>query len=172
MLPEEFQRLVQHMEWADAQIWGAVLATPKAYADLFTRERLYHVHMVQWLYLHIWRGTSVQIRELSTFKDLSDIQSWGREYYVSVRTYLDGADDAMLAQRIEFPWAQHLVDRFGEARPTTFLETVLQATSHSTYHRGQVNARVRELGGEPSVTDFIVWIWMGRPQPPWPAPGA
>jgi len=38
---------------------------------------------------------------------------------------------------------------------------------HSTHHRGQVNARLRELGGEPPLADFIVWLWWGRPAASW-----
>ena len=34
---------------------------------------------------------------------------------------------------------------------------------HSHYHRGQNATRLRELGGEPPMTDLIVWYWKGRP---------
>ena len=44
----------------------------------------------------------------------------------------------------------------------------MQVALHSTYHRGQINARIRELGGEPPLTDFIAWVWAGKPQPSWP----
>ncbi len=40
---------------------------------------------------------------------------------------------------------------------------------HSTHHRGQVAARLRELGGEPPLVDFIAWLWWKRPEPEWPA---
>ncbi len=53
--------------------------------------------------------------------------------------------------------------------PATLAETVLQITSHTTYHRGQVNMRLRELGAEPPLTDFIAWIWLGRPEAEWEA---
>jgi uncharacterized damage-inducible protein DinB len=39
---------------------------------------------------------------------------------------------------------------------------------HTVYHRGQVNARVRALGGEPPLVDYIAWLWLGRPAPEWP----
>ena len=42
-----------------------------------------------------------------------------------------------------------------------------QVASHSTYHRGQVNARLREVGGTPPLVDYIAWIWFGRPAPNW-----
>ena len=38
---------------------------------------------------------------------------------------------------------------------------------HSTYHRGQVNVRLRELGGEPQLVDFIAWVWEGKPRAVW-----
>jgi uncharacterized damage-inducible protein DinB len=52
---------------------------------------------------------------------------------------------------------------------TTVAETMLQVTFHSAYHRGQVSARLREVGVEPPLVDYIAWIWFGRPDAPWPA---
>lgn len=69
-------------------------------------------------------------------------------------------------REVRFPWADQLVARFGAAQPATLSESVLQVALHSTYHRGQINARLRELGGDPPLVDFIVWIWRGRPSPP------
>ena len=50
---------------------------------------------------------------------------------------------------------------------TTLGETALQVPLHTIYHRGQVNARIRALGGEPPLVDYIAWIWLGRPAPEW-----
>jgi uncharacterized damage-inducible protein DinB len=44
-------------------------------------------------------------------------------------------------------------------------EPIFQVTSHSTYHRGQVNARVREGGRRMPLVDFIAWVWFGKPDP-------
>jgi uncharacterized damage-inducible protein DinB len=38
---------------------------------------------------------------------------------------------------------------------------------HSHFHRGQNATRLRELGGEPPTTDYIFWLWKGRPKPVW-----
>jgi hypothetical protein len=32
---------------------------------------------------------------------------------------------------------------------------------------GQVNVRLRELGCEPPLVDFIAWIWLGQPSADW-----
>ena len=36
-------------------------------------------------------------------------------------------------------------------------ELLTQLFGHSWYHRGQIASRVRSLGGEPAVTDFVYW---------------
>ena len=45
----------------------------------------------------------------------------------------------------------------------TLVETLLQIPLHSTYHRGQIAIRMRELGGEPAATDFILWVFIDKP---------
>jgi uncharacterized damage-inducible protein DinB len=44
---------------------------------------------------------------------------------------------------------------------------VAELVLHTSYRRGQVATRLRERGAEPPLTDFIAWIWMGRPVPDW-----
>ena len=44
---------------------------------------------------------------------------------------------------------------------------MIQVAMHTAYHRGQINTRVRELGGEPKLVDFIAWIWYGKPKADW-----
>jgi len=50
-----------------------------------------------------------------------------------------------------------------ETEPASLAETLFQVPAHSTYHRGQVNALIRNAGGEPPLVDFIVWVWLGKP---------
>ncbi len=47
-------------------------------------------------------------------------------------------------------------------------QSAVQVAMHSTHHRGQVAARLRELGVEPPMVDFIVWVWIGKPAAEWP----
>jgi uncharacterized damage-inducible protein DinB len=43
----------------------------------------------------------------------------------------------------------------------------MQAAMHSHYHRGQNATRLRELGGVPPATDFIMWVRNGQPNARW-----
>lgn len=37
-------------------------------------------------------------------------------------------------------------------------DVLMQLVTHGAYHRGQIAAVVREAGGTPSPTDYIVWV--------------
>ena len=56
MTLNDLNDLFRHMEWADASVWRAVLASDAARADTKLRELFYHVHMVQRAFLRVWQG--------------------------------------------------------------------------------------------------------------------
>ncbi len=66
---------------------------------------------------------------------------------------------------IQIPWSV-FIERKTKQKvvPATLEETMLQVASHSTYHRGQINSRFREFGGEPAMVDLIAWVWLGKPK--------
>jgi uncharacterized damage-inducible protein DinB len=108
---------------------------------------------------------------LSAFADLAAIEAWGREYHDQVQAFLESIEETTLDEVVKLPWADRLVASTGfPAGETRFHETLLQVVMHSTYHRGQVNMRLRELGGEPPLVDYIAWLWYGRPATPSPSP--
>ena len=157
--------LLGHAEWAESLVWQSVLALKQEDAEL--QAKLHHLHMVQWAYLHIWRGEAVKPREPGTFATPLALCAWAREYYLELPAYLAGRSDADLGREVRLPWADRLVQRFGRARPATWAESVVQVAMHSGYHRGQVARRLREPGAEPPLTDFIAWVWMDRPAADW-----
>jgi uncharacterized damage-inducible protein DinB len=167
MADDLLQQLMRHMEWADATVWKSVLAWPPAGSDPRIRDCLIHWHGVQWAYLQIWRDESPELPEASSFEDLAAVRAWAREYYRQRAELGDWLNEAALERPVHFPWAEQLADRFGGPAPATLADTILQITSHTTYHRGQVNMRLRELEAEPPLTDFIVWVWMGKPEADW-----
>jgi uncharacterized damage-inducible protein DinB len=162
-----YQSLMLHMEWADAVTWTSVLGVPSSGQDRPMRERLHHLHSTQSAYLHVLLGRPLEIPELTSFPDLTSVGRWARHVHRELESYRSGLNEAQLRQVVQFPWAEEVAERFGGAEPATVGESLLQVALHTTYHRGQVAARLRESGGEPPLTDFIAWIWMRRPAPPW-----
>jgi uncharacterized damage-inducible protein DinB len=167
--PETLQELFRHMEWADAKIWTAVFAHPEALADSNLKERLYHIHMVQQAFLTVWRNEPFKPVDADSFRDLPALMSWAREGYAEFNEYVADVGRLDMERPIVMPWIEMFEKRLGrKADAPTFQETLLQVVMHSTYHRGQVSTKLRELGGEPPLTDFIVWIWVGKQPPDWP----
>lgn len=157
------------MEWADAAVWSSVLASEGGQADAKLLGYLQHMHFVQRAFLRAWRG---EPRETAypTFEDAPSLMDWGRSYYAEAFAHLDALSDERLSGPMPVPWASMVERLLGRAPETTTVgETVLQVALHSLYHRGQVNARLREVGGEPPLVDYIAWVWMGRPSPAWPS---
>lgn len=166
--PAHFSELYKHMSWADATIWQAVFELQKDADNTAVREKLYHIHTVQHAYLQIWQNTEMTLPPLDTFADLTEIVRWAAEYYNNVGRFIAELDKAQLATTVDFPWKGHIEERFGKPVPAaTVSQTLTQVYAHSSYHRGQVNAIIRTLGGEPPLTDFIAWIWQKSPAAKW-----
>lgn len=169
MISTELDQLVRHMEWADAKIWGTVLELAPAREDSRIRTLLHHIHTVHRVYLQLWRNEPVSVPELDEFSDLPSLYRWARSYYGDLPGVLASLDSRALDRELEIPWADRLIERFGRVPPTDLRQSLLQVTSHSSYHRGQVNTRIREVGGQPPSIDFVVWVWAGQPEANWPS---
>jgi uncharacterized damage-inducible protein DinB len=163
------RELFQHMEWADALVWRVALSSPVVAGDSVIRDRLLHMHIVQHGFLRLWRQEPLpKLPQHSDFPELKDLASWCREYHARAAAFLTEIDDASLEKLIGIPWADQVAAQLGRAAaPVTLGQTMMQVTSHTSHHRGQVNARVRELGSEPPLIDFIMWIWAGGPSADW-----
>ena len=61
-----------------------------------------------------------------------------------------------MEELVEVPWFKPVVK-------ISVRQALTQAAMHSHYHRGQNATRLRELGGVPPMTDFIVWLTQGKP---------
>ena len=161
--------LYRHMEWADAAVWNAVLAADDGPSDAKIRGYFFHLHMVQRAFLRAWRGEP-RDTPYPTFGKAPALMLWGQTYFSEAFEHLGTLNDAKLSEPMPLPWASMVAETLGHApEVTTIGDTALQVALHSTYHRGQINARLREVGGEPPVVDYIAWIWLGRPAANWPS---
>jgi len=170
-LPHDLDELFHHMHWADSVVWRAALAAPEAQGDERIHHLLFHLHQVQHAFLSVWRGEETpSFRDFSAYPDLPSLVHWAREYHEQVAVFLAGVRAEQLSEPKEVTWKRWVEKAIGRAPAvTTFGETMLQVSQHSTYHRGQVNLRLRDVGVTPPLTDFIAWVWMGKPNAEWPS---
>jgi uncharacterized damage-inducible protein DinB len=153
--------LYGHQAWADAEHWRAIGRHEPAREDPAIRTRLHHIHLVQRIFR--WavgdRSTPFELSKPEDFPSFDQLRAYGREYHDEMAGFFDAIGDHRLAERITMPWVQD------PPLSITVAEALTQCAMHSHYHRGQNATRLRELGGEPPLTDLIVWYWKGRPSP-------
>jgi uncharacterized damage-inducible protein DinB len=125
--------------------------------------------MVQRAFLLVWNGRPPdEAWRAGAMSDLTELRAWARPYYPEARRFIEATDDVARRRPMVMPWAVHFETRPGRTpEAPTLAETIFHVSNHSTYHRGQVNARLRAVGGEPPLVDHIAWIWQGRPSEGW-----
>lgn len=164
MISTEIKDLFDHMIWADTEVWKKVLSFEAAANDERIKKLLYHLHQVQYAFYFLWNEMPIEIPKFEELGNLKSIAEWGNEYRNKLSDFLLSAADMGKDKVIQIPWSIFVERKTGKkVVPATINETMLQVTSHSTYHRGQINSRFREIGGEPAMVDFIAWVWLGKP---------
>jgi uncharacterized damage-inducible protein DinB len=156
------EELYAHQEWADAEHWRAFEANPAALADKAICERLVHIHQVQYAFLWMAgpRTSGFEFKKLEDFSGMADLKSYAHKYHSAVRELLRQLDQTALEEILDAPW-------FNPPVKLSRRQALMQAAMHSHYHRGQNATRLRELGGVPPMTDFIIWLRKGQPAAQW-----
>jgi len=154
--------LYAHQEWADAEHWRAFEAHPAALADKAIRERLLHIHLVQHGFLWITgrRTQEFAMKKIENFPTMADLKTYAQRGLAELHDALKAFSPAQVEEVIEVPW-------FRPPARISRRQALMQAAMHSHYHRGQNATRLRELGGVPPMTDFIVWLKNGQPAAQW-----
>ena len=156
--------LYRHQEWADAESWRACESHPGALADKALWERLHHIHQVQQAFLAITSGQDVRGMKWSKPSDYarpSELKTEAMRYHADVAAFIGELDEGSFERTIAVPWFKD------PALDLPIGQALLQAAMHSHYHRGQNATRLRELGGVPAHTDYIVWLWKGKAPAQW-----
>lgn len=154
--------LFSHQAWADAEHWRAFEAHPGALADQALLTRLHHIHLVQRAFLAVATGQPLQRRKPEEYAGPAELRQEARAYHDAAAAFCDTVTDARLGELVTVPW-------FKDPPCTIKLsEALTQAVMHSHFHRGQNATRLRELGATPPHSDYIVWLWRGRPAAQWP----
>jgi uncharacterized damage-inducible protein DinB len=114
-----------------------------------------HLVAARWLWLRRL-GASSESRDLfPSGVALGDLRAEFEEVESAWDDYLERLDDEELEREFEYGALEG-------GRYRNRVEDILtQLFGHSWYHRGQIAATVRALGGEPAVTDFVFWCRVG-----------
>ena len=171
MTPEHLRDLFRYTEWADAEVWRAVLAHDAARTDAKLRGLL--AFTCTWCSAAFsWSGRTSPgepaMQKASSLDNVMDFHAWVQPYYADVHRFLETLDAAMMARGCDHAVGGSRIRRgSGERSPRRRLpRRSLQVTSHSTYHRGQVNARLREVGVSRRSSTTSPGIWVRKTRAP------
>jgi len=154
--------LYAHQEWADAEHWRAFEGHPTALTDQTLCERLVHIHQVQYAFLWMVgpRPDTFALKELKDYATMARLKADAQRYHVTMAGVLKDFTEVQLEEIVNAPW-------FSRPMNISRRPALMQAALHSHYHRGQNATRLRELGGAPPLTDFIIWVRKGQPPALW-----
>lgn len=157
-----FLDLFEHMKWADLQIWKKIKSSSNIQCDEKCIDLIFHIHLVQNMFLNVWLNDDSPIdRKTQTIEKAEELAF---NFYGRLNAFTDKLNEVDLEQEKILPWSA-MLKRVIESDPrkTLLHETINQAVQHSTYHRAQINKRIREIDEDPVMSDFIYWAWINKP---------
>ncbi|HVE69798.1 MAG TPA: DinB family protein [Thermoanaerobaculia bacterium] len=150
---DEIRDLFSYTEWANDEVIAAIRPMPdEQYA--FVRDTLAHIIFAEWVWLRRWKGESPtappawaeHAPPLDALVDhLHDVEA-------ERRALLDSLSDDDLERDVAYRSLK------GDPFTNGLGHQMQHVVNHSTYHRGQVVMKIRQMGIQPPSTDLIVWF--------------
>jgi uncharacterized damage-inducible protein DinB len=166
---DEVRFLLAYNRWANARTFetAAPLTDEELRRDLGSsfgsiHDTLAHVVGAEWIWLERWKGNSPRrLPEPREFADLTALRTRSDEIASGQARVLESlAGDAALDTAISY------VNPKGETWTYPLLRMIQHTVNHSSYHRGQIAAMLRQLRHRPQATDLLVFLDEGAPGAP------
>jgi uncharacterized damage-inducible protein DinB len=164
MTLDDLRSLYAYNEWANARFFEAVarLDESRRTAPLESSfptviDTLGHIVGAEWIWLSRWRGTNpTGVPDWLEAPTLEGLRSRLSRVESERAAFLEG----LSVEDLERPLAYRTLD--GTAHSTRLLDLLLHLVNHSTYHRGQLTTLLRQVGGAPPATDYVVYTRQNR----------
>jgi uncharacterized damage-inducible protein DinB len=93
------------------------------------------------------------------YEDFADLRRERAKTDAHIERWVDGLDDARLAGPFSYK------NMSGGERSHPLWMAATHFFNHETHHRGQATTLLKQLGRDPGVTDFMVFLWKAMAQP-------
>jgi uncharacterized damage-inducible protein DinB len=158
MNAEAIRFLYRYNDWANGRLLAAASALPPeetrrdvggSFRSVF--DTLTHILWVEWRWLNRWLGGGGGSDPLRC-PDLSSLSARWVELEQHRAAALGTLTEEGLGRLVSYenppgtPWSYSV------------RHVLMHVVNHSTYHRGQVSALIRKLGGAPPATDLLIYI--------------
>lgn len=153
-----YGNMLQHMAWADRRIAEALRAAVSRTEDADAEAGARTAEAVR-LYAHV---VSAEMNWLSRIEGGKSLlvplfPEWTVEETLTIAGTVAADYERLLAQDIDFDRIVVYRNSSGTEFRTPVADILTHVFLHGSYHRGQINARLRQAGAEPVSLDYIVF---------------
>ena len=159
MRVQEIKMLFAYNAWATNRVFESLAQLPE---DLYRKDlkashggihgALVHLVGAEKLWLSRWLGKPESIllkpEEVPALAALKEV--W-EDMAGRTARFVAKLDDQKASSQFEYTTTE------GKKHTSTYWQTLQHLVNHSTYHRGQVAALMRQIGAEPVGTDLIAF---------------
>ena len=151
--------LTAHKGYANAALLSAIRQHDIACSDTALRTLLHHILIANRFWLLTCLAEPFDHEQESRIPDALDplIANYRATHSQEV-DWLSSIDESELARTLEGPLIP--------GGRCSVSDALIQVSLHSQGHRSQCASMLRQLGGTPPTTDFILWV-QSRQQPAW-----
>jgi uncharacterized damage-inducible protein DinB len=145
------QDLIRHKVWANTTLLDSIRGHETAASDPELQKLLHHIILANRFWLLLSLGLPFAEKEESRVPEsLEAIENRYRETHDKELEWMSSITEADLDGKLETP----LIPGFS----CSVAQALMQVCMHSQGHRVHCAALLRQLGGEPPQTDFILWV--------------
>jgi uncharacterized damage-inducible protein DinB len=160
MTVDDIRTLYDFNRWANGEIVAALRPCPAGDLgrDMQTSHgsilgTLVHVMWSEWIWLRRWLGESPKrVVAVDEFSGLDAVVAAWDKIESERAEFVARLTESDLAARISYENLR------GETWTYSLAHMMQHVVNHSSYHRGQIVALLRQIGSVPPATDFLVYI--------------
>jgi uncharacterized damage-inducible protein DinB len=148
MVKEHFIHMFKYNDWATRQIAESIVGLKKKNEK--TQELLSHIISAQkiWLNRILKRGIIINPWQKITSDEWIEKNTTGTSEWINL---IESFQEKDFDARVEYK------NTAGEKYTNTVKDIITHVINHSTYHRAQIAQLIRQSGGEPAKTDYIIY---------------
>lgn len=181
ILTEQYRWLARYNGWMNEKLYAAAATLDEAertrdLGAFFTSVHGTLSHVLWADRIWLWRFTGdrtvgesrdrdgnpipIGMHDQILYADFADLRRERAKTDRDVEAWAEGLDDATLAATFSYPTVS------SGPREHPLWQAVTHFFNHQTHHRGQATTLLKQLGRDPGVTDFIVFLANAqRPKP-------
>jgi uncharacterized damage-inducible protein DinB len=160
MNKQDIEYLYRYNRWANSRVLeDAAKLTPEQFVrDLqashrSVRDTLAHILAAEWIWLERWNGVSPKaLLDPADFPSVESVRTRLEKVESECADYIQGLTDQMLGETLTYTNTRN------EEWTYTYGQMLQHVANHSSYHRGQVIAMLRQLGAEVRPVDLLVFV--------------